>query len=233
MTRHCWAVVPAAGIGRRFGTEIPKQYLDLLGKPVLLHTLERLMAVPEIAGVTVALAAQDPWWPGLARDWPKPLRVVTGGAERVHSVANAVRTLRDELADDDWILVHDAARPCVRIDDIRRLLVAVANDPVGGLLGTPVRDTMKQVDGANHVTVTVDRSRLWHALTPQVFRAGVLETALATGLADPARITDEASALERGGWQPLMVEGSATNLKITHPDDLALAEFYLRRHAEA
>ncbi|MGF1642750.1 MAG: 2-C-methyl-D-erythritol 4-phosphate cytidylyltransferase [Thiotrichales bacterium] len=227
MTDRCWAVVPAAGIGRRFGAEVPKQYLELLGKPVLLHTLERLMAVPEIEGVTVALAAHDSWWPGLARGWPKPLRVVTGGAERVHSVRNAVVALLDDLGADDWILVHDAARPCVRIEDIRRLLATVAAHPIGGLLGVPVRDTMKRVDRAGNVA-TIDRSELWHALTPQVFRAGLLAAALDAGLADPARITDEASALELAGWQPLLVEGSATNLKITRPDDLALAEFYLR-----
>jgi len=211
------------------GADIPKQYLPLAGKTVIEHTLRKLAAVPGLAGIVVALGAADAWWPTLDIDLPVPLQTVVGGRERVHSVFNAVVALMPELAADDWLLVHDAARPCVHVGDIVALMRAVADHPCGGILAAPARDTMKQAGEGGRIAHTVDRSRLWHALTPQLFRAGLLHEALRRGLDHPERITDEASALEQLGHAPLLVEGPMDNLKITRPEDLPLAEFYLQR----
>jgi 2-C-methyl-D-erythritol 4-phosphate cytidylyltransferase len=228
-TARYWAIVPAAGAGRRMGSDIPKQYLPLAGKTVLEHTLTKLAAIPGIEGIVVALSQGDPWWAELKLDLGVPLRVVDGGRERVHSVFNAVAEIFPELTDDDWLLVHDAARPCVHVDDMCRLIEAVADHPCGGILAAPARDTMKRAAADGNIAETVDRSTLWHALTPQLFRAGLLHEALMAGLEHPQRITDEASALELLGYSPLLVEAPMDNLKITRPEDLPLAEFYLQR----
>jgi 2-C-methyl-D-erythritol 4-phosphate cytidylyltransferase len=152
-----------------------------------------------------------------------------GGVERAESVANALTVLRERAADGDWVLVHDAARPCVRREDLVKLIAELRDDPVGGLLAVPVRDTMKQADAEQRCAATVDRSRLWHALTPQMFRLGALRAALRAALAAGVTVTDDASAMERVGLRPRLVEGHADNLKITRPEDLALAEFHLRQ----
>ncbi len=228
-TAKTWAIVPAAGAGRRMGADIPKQYLPLAGRTVIEHTLRKLAAVPGLAGIVVAISEGDAWWPTLDLDLGMPLRTVAGGQERVHSVFNAVTSLLPALDADDWLLVHDAARPCVHVDDIVTLMRAVQDHPCGGILAAPVRDTMKLAGEGREIERTVDRSRLWHALTPQLFRAGLLHEALEKGLAHPERITDEASAVEQLGFSPLLVEGPMDNLKITRPEDLPLAEFYLQR----
>lgn len=224
-----WALVAAAGIGKRMGSVIPKQYLPLAGRPVIAHALAPLLDHPRIDGVAVALGAEDEWWPTVAAELnaAKPLRVVTGGAERCHSVLNGLDALRERAAPKDWVLVHDAARPCLTAKDLDRLLAELADDPVGGLLAIPVRDTLKQADDAGRVAATVDRSRLWYALTPQMFRLGMLREALGAALARGLLVTDEAAAMEAVGFAPRLVEGRADNLKITRPEDLALAEFYL------
>jgi 2-C-methyl-D-erythritol 4-phosphate cytidylyltransferase len=226
-----WAVVPAAGVGQRMGSAIPKQYLPLVGRPVIVHTLETLLRYPPLAGVVVAIGADDGWWPAMAIeiDSAKLLRVVTGGVERGQSVLNGLEALREWASPDDWVLVHDAARPCLSTEDLDRLLAELDADPVGGLLAVPVRDTLKQADAAGRVTTTVDRSRLWHALTPQMFRLGLLRDALRDALARGLTVTDEAAAMEAAGFAPRLIEGRADNLKITRPEDLALAEFYLTR----
>ncbi|MFN2309925.1 MAG: 2-C-methyl-D-erythritol 4-phosphate cytidylyltransferase [Gammaproteobacteria bacterium] len=224
-----WAIVPAAGIGRRMGAELPKQYLRLGDRTVLEHSLAALGALESLAGVVVVIANGDPHWPGLRCPLTCPVWVAPGGAERADSVLNALQLLRGQAADDDWVLVHDAARPCVRAEDLRRLLDAVRDDPVGGLLAVPVRDTMKQADGEDRSVATLDRGRLWHALTPQMFRLGVLREALIAAHTDGLRVTDDASALEHIGRRPRLVEGHADNIKITRPEDLALAEFFLQR----
>ncbi|HEB57984.1 MAG TPA: 2-C-methyl-D-erythritol 4-phosphate cytidylyltransferase [Gammaproteobacteria bacterium] len=226
-----WAVVPAAGIGRRMGTEIPKQYLELAGKPVIEHTIERLAHHPMICGVVVALAADDPWWGQLTLELSVPLERVTGGAERCHSVLNALSLLKARGANDDWVLVHDAARPCLRLEDLDRLIDNV-DDEDGGLLAMPVRDTMKEADGDGRVAATRDREGLWHALTPQLFRVGSLHDALADAVVANELVTDEAAAMERAGRHPRLVEGHGDNIKITRPEDLALAEFFLRYQAD-
>lgn len=224
-----WAVVPAAGAGRRMGAAIPKQYLPLAGQPVIARTLDILLRHPRLAGVVVVISAGDEWWPGVVaqRTDDQPLLVVTGGAERGHSVLNGLDALWERAHPEDWVLVHDAARPCLRVDDLDRLLTALSDDPVGGLLAVPVRDTLKQADDAGRVATTVDRSQLWHALTPQMFRLGLLRDALREALARGLTVTDEAAAMEAAGFAPRLVEGRADNLKITRPEDLALAEFYL------
>lgn len=232
--RH-WALVPAAGIGKRMGSSIPKQYLLLAGRPVIVHALITLLEHPRIAGVVVAIGAEDEWWPLVAARLTvaKQLLVVTGGAERCHSVLNGLEALREQGAPNDWVLVHDAARPCLTAGDLDRLLAELADDPVGGLLAIPVRDTLKQADAAGRVATTVDRSQFWHALTPQMFRLGMLHQALCAALARGLLVTDEAAAMEAAGFVPRLVEGRADNLKITRPEDLALAEFYLTRRAAA
>ena len=232
--RH-WALVPAAGVGKRMSSAIPKQYLPLAGRPVIAHALKTLLDHPCIAGAVVAIGVEDEWWPLVAAELTaaKPSLVTTGGAERCHSVLNGLELLRERAAPSDWVLVHDAARPCLTTGDLDRLLAELADDPVGGLLAVPVRDTLKQADDAGRVAATVDRSQLWHALTPQMFRLGMVYEALRTALARGLLVTDEAAAMEAAGYAPRLVEGRADNLKITRPEDLALAEFYLTRRAAA
>ena len=211
------------------GSTIPKQYLPLAGRPVIAWTLDTLLRHPRIDGLVVAIGGEDEWWPEVAASLAaiKPLRVVTGGAERCHSVLNGLEALRQHADASDWVLVHDAARPCLAVADLDRLMNELADDPVGGLLAAPVRDTLKQADSAGRVATTIDRSRLWHALTPQMFRLGQLRDALNAALADGLLVTDEAAAMEAAGFAPRLIEGRADNLKITRPEDLALAEFYL------
>ncbi len=223
-----WAVVPAAGVGKRMASAIPKQYHSLAGSTVIEQTLERLLSHPQIQSIFVALSEQDGWWPdgSFATD-PRVIRVA-GGAERCHSVLNALGALSAVAAEDDWVLVHDAARPCLRESDLERLIDKLSSHPVGGLLGVPVRDTMKRTDNAA-VTATVPREQLWHAFTPQMFRLGLLHSALKEALERGEMVTDEASAIELSGLQPLMVEGHADNIKITRPEDLALATFFLQQ----
>lgn len=222
------AVIPAAGAGRRFGADLPKQYLPLAGMPIQQHTLDRLSAIPAIAHLVVPVAADDTRARELAYARPQRLRFVTGGGERMDSVLAGLDALRHGgAADSDWVLVHDVARPLIRADDVRRLMAAVQDHPVGGLLANPVRDTMKRADAAGQVQATVERDGLWHALTPQMFRLGSLHDALLSARAAGAVVTDEASAIERLGLSPLLVSGARDNLKITFAEDLALAEALL------
>lgn len=224
-----WAVLPAAGVGRRVGASIPKQYLDLAGLPVIEHTLRIFLDHPRIRGVVVALDPADTHWQAIpSADHPAVLRV-DGGAERCHSVLNALDLLAHRAGEDDWVLVHDAARPCLRGTDLDRLMDALSDHPVGGLLGVPVRDTMKAADEANRVSRTVPRDGLWHAYTPQMFRLGPLRSVLRRALEAGQLVTDDASAFELAGQAPLLVEGHADNIKITRPEDLPLAHFHLQR----
>lgn len=229
-----WAIVPAAGAGRRMGAAIPKQYLPLAGQALIVHTLNALLADPRLSGVVVAISAEDEWWPEVAVQCVtnKPLWVVAGGAERSQSVLNGLEALRERAHPDDWALVHDAARPCLSPADLERLFTELADDPVGGLLAVPLADTLKQADASGRVAATVDRSSLWRALTPQMFRLGRLRDALREALARGLTVTDEAAAMEAAGFAPRLIEGRADNLKVTRPEDLALAEFYLTRGSE-
>lgn len=229
----CWALVPAAGSGTRMGAARPKQYLPLLGRPVLVHTLERLCTHPRLAGVQLCLAANDAYWPTLAVNLPKLLAPAIGGAERALTVLNGLRALAAHTHVDDWVLVHDAVRPCVRPGDIDVLIARAGAHAVGGLLGLPVTDTVKRADADGRVLETVARRGLWRALTPQMFRIGALTDALTRALAAGVDITDEASAMEYAGHAPLMVAGHGDNIKVTVPADLPLAELYLKQQLEA
>lgn len=228
-----WVVVPAAGSGRRFGGELPKQYATIDGRPLLFWTLSRLALVPRISGLLVVLAADDPFWPGWDTIGGKPVITAIGGAERADSVLAGLRALPASVSADSFVLVHDAARPCVRIADIDALMNAVG-DGDGGLLAAPVRDTIKRQQQADagqldaRVAQTVRRDDLWRALTPQMFRRGALSTALAAAGERGAAPTDEAQAMEWTGVAPLLVEGAPDNIKVTTAHDLALARFLLR-----
>lgn len=225
-----WAVVPAAGSGTRMGRERPKQYLPLGDKLVLEHTLDALLACPLVAGIVVAVAADDRYWPAIDKRYSgRNVQGVTGGAERCHSVLNALDHLAGRVAAQDRVLVHDAARPCVRADDIERLIDVAGGDGNGGLLAVPVADTVKRADARQRVTATVDRNRLWRALTPQLFRIDLLRAALTAALNDGHLVTDDAAAMEHAGYQPLLVAGASDNIKITVPADLALAAFFLQQ----
>lgn len=225
MPRH-YAIVPAAGSGSRFGAEKPKQYLDLLGRPLIFHTLRALTACPDIERVWVVLAPDDPWWPRY--DWSelgaKLETVRCGGATRAESVTNGLQAAAMVAADDDWVLVHDAARPCISAAMLDALFADLAQDPVGGILAVPVADTLKRADTEQRVAATEPRDGLWQAQTPQMFRYGLLGDAL-----QKCRdVTDEAGAVEALGLKPKLVRGDATNLKVTYPADLALAAMILR-----
>ena len=222
-----WAVIPAGGSGRRMGAAIPKQYLPLRGRAVIEHTVERLARHPRIRQVVVAVAADDRWWAGLHFDLPEPPLRAPAGAERCHSVLNGLRVLADRADDGDWVLVHDAVRPCVRATDVDRLMNEAADHPGGGLLGVPARDTMKRADVRGEVVETVSREGLWHALTPQMFPLGALAAAIASAVERGVLVTDEAQAMELAGHAPRMVEGHPDNIKITRELDMVLADLYL------
>ncbi|MBK1700152.1 2-C-methyl-D-erythritol 4-phosphate cytidylyltransferase [Thiococcus pfennigii] len=224
-----WAIVPAAGVGRRVGAAIPKQYLPLAGRRVIDQGLAVLLGEARIRGVVVALDPHDALWSQTAFAEDPRVRRVAGGAERCHSVLNALEALAETAAADDWVLVHDAARPCLRADDLARMIEVLREDPVGGILAMPVRDTMKEADAAGRIGATLPRERLWHAYTPQMFRLGPLREAIAAALAAGELVTDEAAAIERVGRAPRLIEGHADNIKITRPEDLPLAEFYLQQ----
>jgi len=229
--RH-WVIIPAAGIGKRMRSDIPKQYLPLAGRTVLEHTLHRMSSHPAIAEIIVVIAEDDDYWRKLKLDWvAKPVTTVIGGDERCHSVLNGLHYLSQRADDNDWVLVHDAARPCIRPGDIN-LLISQCNDNTGGLLAVQVRDTMKQADADNHVTATIDRDNLWHALTPQMFRYAKLKTALEKAIELKQLVTDEAMAMEAAGMKPRLVAGHTDNIKITRPEDLALAAFFLQQQFE-
>lgn len=223
-TNSFWAVVPAAGVGKRMQADRPKQYLPLLGQTVIEQTLWRLLDVPAFKGIVVAISETDPYWPELAVAQHVKVSTAPGGKERADSVLSGLRHIQDLAAADDWVLVHDAARPCITAADINKLMTTLQQDPVGGILALASHDTLKEVhDGA--ITASVNRSYIWRALTPQMFRYGLLMTALEQAKGNPS-ITDEASALELLGYQPKIVAGRADNIKITSPEDLALAQFY-------
>jgi 2-C-methyl-D-erythritol 4-phosphate cytidylyltransferase len=222
-----WVVVPAAGIGTRMESDIPKQYMKIQDKCILEHTLEKFCFYPGVEGVVVALASDDPFWAELSISTHEKLIFAAGGVERCHSVLNGLRKLEDVAEPDDWVMVHDAARPCVRTEDIARLINTVRDNSNGGLLAVPVRDTMKRADSSNCVAETVDRSGLWHALTPQMFRLSALTAAIENALEQELLVTDEAQAMEFVNIQPLLIEGHPDNIKVTHPQDLLLAELFL------
>ena len=221
-----YAIVPAAGSGSRFGSEVPKQYLELAGKPLIYHTIKALCRCPRIERVWVILSPDDGWWQ--AYDWtplgPKLGALFCGGASRGQSVINGLAAISSAVADDDWVLVHDAARPCLSPPMLDSLFDQLADDPVGGILAVPVADTLKRADGQQRVAATEPRDGLWQAQTPQMFRYRLLREALAGKVA----LTDEAGAVEAAGFKPRLVRADASNLKVTFSADLRLAELILQ-----
>jgi len=222
-----WAVIPAAGSGARFGAALPKQYLKLADKTVIEHSISKLLMHSDIAAIAVALHPDDHFFSSLSCANDSRVLRVDGGSERAHSVANALAAL-EKAADSDWVLVHDAARPCVSNRDIKRLIELGCEHSVGAILASPVVDTVKRSTALGEIAETVDRKDIWRALTPQLFRYGDLRDALRFCHDQQLLVTDEASALEHCGHKPLLVEGSPRNIKITYPDDLAIAEVFLR-----
>ncbi len=234
-----WAVVAAAGVGLRMNSAVPKQYLPLQGIPVLAHTLQRLLELPLINSVAVALSAEElqsaaSYWQQLAFNDNPRILICAGADSRQSSVSNALDVLAGQAHDDDWVLVHDAVRPCVRISDINLLINAVQHHPAGGLLAAPVRDTLKLAgaDAAATPSVqavhrTFDRRLVWAAFTPQMFRYGLLRKALQHAINNGLELTDESSAIEALGYKPLLIRGNPDNIKITHPEDLLLASAIL------
>lgn len=220
------ALIPAAGSGSRFGAELPKQYLPLGGAAMLEHAVAALLSDPRVVRVLVVVAPDDRWIDALRFDTRVTVARV-GGASRAASVRAGLDVLRGVATDDDWVLVHDAARPCLSREDLAALIDTVVDDPVGGLLAVPLADTLKRGEGSR-VAATIDRANLWRAATPQMFRLGLLRKALdAPGMLE--RATDEASAVEQLGHAPRLVACHATNLKVTTADDLPLAHAILDR----
>jgi 2-C-methyl-D-erythritol 4-phosphate cytidylyltransferase len=218
------ALVPAAGSGARMGNELPKQYLPLAGQPMIFHALNALCASPEISTVFVVLAPDDTLFH--TYDWSrfgdKLQTLYCGGKTRAESVMNGL--LASELEPDDWVLVHDAARPCLTAAHLAKLIAELRDDAVGGILAVPVADTLKRADGDCRVLRTESREHLWQAQTPQMFRAGPL----AQALQQSSGVTDEASAIEGLGLRPRLVLSESSNFKVTYPQDLMLAELLLK-----
>lgn len=211
------------------GANIPKQYLPLIGKTVIEHTLACLLQHPDIRAIVVVVSSEDRWWSGcVPQDNGRIIRVI-GGAERCHSVSNGLKYLLTVASPEDWVLVHDAARPCLRKEDIDHLITTLHDHPIGGLLALPISDTVKRANAQGGVGETVNREGLWRAMTPQMFRLGKLYKALMEATAAGEHVTDESSAMEWAGFSPHLVEGSPDNIKITHPQDLLQAEAFLRR----
>jgi 2-C-methyl-D-erythritol 4-phosphate cytidylyltransferase len=220
------ALIPAAGSGSRMGGEMPKQYLAINGVPLIAHALSALSRAPRIDRLVVVLSPDDTWWDNFDWSaWEGRLNVLRcGGSTRAETVLNGLEAIADWCATDDWVLVHDAARPCLPAAALGRLLDITADDAVGGLLAVPVADTLKRADAACRVELTVPRAGLWQAQTPQMFHHGILREALRAAGGD---ITDEASAIERLGLRPRLVESDSRNLKVTYPQDLRLASLIL------
>lgn len=226
MHHKIWAVIPAAGSGSRFSKTELKQYQQIQDLTVLEHTVARLNQLP-LAGYVLAIGAQDDVAKTLALSNPKKAHFCSGGAERVNSVLNALSYLEAFAAEEDWVLVHDAARPCVTQDCLQSLVNTAIHENCSAILAIPVRDTLKYVAQANTIAKTVSRDHLWQAQTPQISRLGILKYAIEKALQDGMTITDEASALEYVGEPVKVVQSRSDNIKITYADDLELARLIL------
>ncbi len=218
---RAWVVIPAAGSGSRLNADRPKQYLSLLGRSVLARTVDLFLNDSRFAGVVIALAADDPYFSAAGLSPSLRLRTVVGGDTRQRSVLAALQAIPGDV--EDWVFVHDAARPCLTRVDLDALFVALATEPCGAILGAPVADTLKRVEH-DKIVATVDRSALWRALTPQVARLGLLKSALHNAETQARSFTDDAAALENDGLSLRMVRGRDDNLKITQGQDMLIAE---------
>jgi 2-C-methyl-D-erythritol 4-phosphate cytidylyltransferase len=229
MSPEVWAVIPAAGRGTRFGGELPKQYLQAAGAPLISHAIDAVLSHPAVRGAMVAIAADDPHWPGWTERGGKPVRACIGGGERADSVLAALRALSPGTGEDAWVVVHDAARPNLAETDLERLLAAAFGSEDGAILAAPVRDTLKRSTAEAMIARTEPREQLWRALTPQAFRRDALLRALEAAAAAGVVVTDEAMAMERVGASVRLVEGREDNLKVTTPADLDVVELLLSR----
>jgi 2-C-methyl-D-erythritol 4-phosphate cytidylyltransferase len=228
MPNKYWVLIPAGGVGQRFGSSVPKQYLSLRGKTVIEHTLHKFLYDSTIQKVVLIVGSDDYFWQQLGLEvYRDKLIIVKGGERRIDSVMAGLQAITHFAHPQDFILVHDAVRPCLSSADIEKLIVEVGSHPVGGILGSRVRDTLKHGNDNNEITRTFSRDNIWQALTPQMFRYKILCQALQQALADDNPVTDEASAIELLGFIPMIVEGRRDNIKITYPEDLVLAEKYL------
>ncbi|MDU0353858.1 2-C-methyl-D-erythritol 4-phosphate cytidylyltransferase [Paraglaciecola aquimarina] len=221
-------ILPAAGIGKRMQSDIPKQYLVILGKTIIEHTITSLLSHPNVSYVVIVLSSNDTIFQTLPLASNPRVKTTLGGKERADSVLAGLQYLS---AQEKWVLVHDAARPCLKHDDLSNLLALTKSGETGGILASPVRDTMKRGDSNGTIAHTESRDNLWHALTPQLFPLQQLKSALIEAQQKHVPITDEASAIEFVNQNVLLVEGSASNIKVTKPEDLMLAEFYLSQQA--
>lgn len=229
-----WVIIPAAGVGKRMQLDLPKQYFKIHNKTIIEHTLSCFAHHSEIAGIVVALDSDDPYWKLLELDAiSNPIYTVEGGNERADSVVQALDYLSivERVGSDSWVMVHDAARPCLSQVDLDTLLGIRKTSKVGGILSSRVRDTMKRsFPNQSKISNTETRKDLWHALTPQMFKLGQLRKAMACCYENNIEITDEASAIEAIGESPVLVEGSHNNIKITHPTDIELATCLLHKY---
>lgn len=221
-----FVIIPAAGIGTRMHADRPKQYLDIRGEMILQRVVNLFSSHPLIQKVIVVLHAKDHWWSTLQLQHSEKVLTVIGGKERVHSVLLGLQFLSDFADKNDFILVHDAARPCLQSADVTDLIEELKNESVGGLLGLPVVDTLKKVNQDNQVLETISRDQLWQAQTPQCFRYHLLKSSIEKALSENKIITDESSAIEYAGFKPKIIMGNSQNIKITFPDDLKLAELF-------
>jgi 2-C-methyl-D-erythritol 4-phosphate cytidylyltransferase len=218
------ALIPAAGRGKRFGGSVLKQYFSIAGKPVLAHAIESVNLYPEISGITVVLAADDGVFAESIDTEPSGINTVIGGASRAESVLNGLKFIRVKYPETEWVLVHDAVRPCLPRSCVTDLLDKGTQSPDGAILAVPVQDTLKKSDESGHISATLDRRQVWSAQTPQLFPLEKLADALETMLGIGEVPTDEAEAMERTGAKPLLLMGSPVNIKITWPDDVTIAE---------
>ncbi len=227
-----WAVVPAAGLGRRMAAEVPKQYLQISGVTLLEHTLRALLNCAELRGLIVALDPGDRRADNVALLSDPRVMTAAGGFDRAESVRSGLAVLETLAEPDDWVLVHDAARPCLPLNNLMGFIKTITDSGVGGLLAQPCTDTLKVVNEDGVVASTLDRTTIWRAQTPQMFRLGILCAALDQARFEGVQVTDEASAVEASGHPVQVLEGPASNIKVTVPDDLELVKFHLRRMRE-
>ena len=232
-TAQVHVLIPAAGTGTRYGGSTLKQYLPLGGKAVLAHTIRAFQFHPMVSSITVALAEKDQWFESAVGSLAASVRTVIGGETRAHSVRNGLRFIAENYSDTDWALVHDAARPCLSSLRLEKFLEQGLESADGAILAMPVGDTLKQAGEAHEIIATVDRTGLWAAQTPQLFRVGALANAIDAAHRAGCELTDEASAMEFVGIKPLLVMGSAANIKITYSSDLAIAEALLARKEQS
>jgi len=223
-----WVVIPAAGIGRRMGGDIPKQYVSVNGKTIVEHTIDNFIGRKEIENICIAISESDKFWSALPISKNKKMITTIGGNERYESVYNGLCALKDKANNDDWVLVHDAVRPCLKKSIIDRLITDINSNDVGGILALPCFETMKKVNNNRHIEETINREIIWRAQTPQVFKYKKLLLAIENAINENIHITDEAMAMELLNYKPIVIMGDEKNIKITHQTDLKHLELFLK-----